>query len=114
MKFIIIFLASFIVVYLAYLITVILNKKKLSKFKTSNQVLLLVKKYGVKITDSNIKNVAYLVAFSNSFIIATAITIVELVNNFVLKILIAFLVIVPLILTAYSLMGKYLQKKECK
>lgn len=113
MKLIIIFLVSFIVVYLAYLITVIWNKKKLLKFKTSNQVLLLVKKYGIKITDLNVKNVANLTAISNSFIIATAITIVELVNNFILKILVAFIVIVPLILIVYSLMGKYLQKKEC-
>ena len=114
MKFIIIFLTVFVVVYLAYLITVILNKKKLLKFKKSNQILLLVKKYDVKITDANVKEVAHLIAFSNSFIIATAVTVVELVSNFVLKILIAFIVIVPLILIMYSLVGKYLKKKECK
>jgi len=114
MNFVIIFLVSFVVVYLAYLITVILNKKKLDKFKTSNQVLLLVKKYGIKVTDSNVKEIGYLVAFANAFIIATAITIVELISNFILKILVAFVVIVPLILIIYSFIGKYLQKKESK
>ena len=114
MKFLIIFVVSFLVVYLAYLITVISNKKKLEKFKTSNQVLIFVPKYKLKITDSNVKELAQLVALSNAFIIATAITIVELINNFILKILVAFVVILPLILVIYNLVGKHMVKKESK
>ena len=114
MKFLVIFLVSFIVVYLAYLLTVINNKKKLEKFKTSNQVLLLVKKYNIKVTDSNVKMLAQLVALSNAFIIAISITLVELVNNLILKVLVAFVTIIPLILISYSLIGKYMLKKESK
>ncbi|MBE6152027.1 MAG: hypothetical protein E7165_01775 [Firmicutes bacterium] len=114
MEFIIIFLVSFAVVYLLYLLTVISNKNKLEKFKTSNNVLILVKKYKLTITDSNVKLLAHLVALANAFIMAFAITIVELVNNFILKILVAFLVIVPLILISYHLIGKYMLKKENK
>lgn len=114
MKLILIFLASFVVVYLAYLLTVILNRKKLEKFKTSNQVLIFVKRYKLKINDSNVKELAHLVAFSNAFIIALAITVVELVSNFILKILVAFIIIMPLILILYSLIGKYMLKKESK
>lgn len=114
MKFLIIFVVSFLVVYLLYLITVISNKKKLEKFKKSNQVLIFVQKYKLKITDSNVKELAQLVALSNAFIIATSITIVELVSNFILKILVAFLVIVPLILIIYNLVGKHMLKKESK
>ena len=114
MNFIILFVVSFLVVYLAYFITVISNKKKLEKFKTSNQVMIFIKKYNIKITDSNVKEVAQLVALGNAFIIAFAITIVELVKNFILKILVAFLVIIPLILIVYSLIGKHMVKKESK
>ena len=114
MNFIILFVVSFLVVYLAYFITVISNKKKLEKFKTSNQVMIFIKKYNIKITDSNVKEVAQLVALGNAFIIALAITIVELVKNFILKILVAFLVIIPLILIVYSLIGKHMVKKESK
>ena len=114
MEFIIIFVVSFLVVYLLYVLTVITNKKNLEKFKTSNQVLLLVKKYNLKINDSNVKLVAHLIALANAFIIAFAITIVEFVSNFILKILVAFLVIVPLILILYNLIGKYMLKKESK
>jgi len=114
MNFIIIFVMSFLVVYLAYVITVISNKKKLDKFKTSNQVLIFVKKYNLKITDSNVKELAHLVALSNAFIIAVAITVVELVSNFILKILVAFVLIMPLILIIYSLVGQHMLKKESK
>ena len=114
MNFIILCVVSFLVVYLAYFITVISNKKKLEKFKTSNQVMIFIKKYNIKITDSNVKEVAQLVALGNAFIIALAITIVELVKNFILKILVAFLVIIPLILIVYSLIGKHMVKKESK
>lgn len=112
MGYIILFLASFLVVYLAYLLTVILNKKKLEKFKTSNQALIFVKRYKLKLTDKNVKLLATLIALSNAFIIATAITIVELIKNIILKLIVAFLVIIPLILILYSLIGKYMLKKE--
>ena len=114
MNFIILFGVTFLIVYLAYFITVISNHKKLEKFKISNQVMIFIKKYKIKITDSNVKEVAQLVALGNAFIIAVAITVVELVKNFILKILVAFLVIIPLILIVYSLIGKHMIKKESK
>lgn len=114
MKFVIIFVVSFLVVFLAYLLTVILNKKKLDKFKTSNQALFFVNRYNIKITDNNVKLLAYLVALTNAFIIALAITVVELVDNFILKILVAFLIIVPSILILYNLVGKYMVKRGNK
>ena len=114
MKFIILFVVTFLVVYLLYLLTVILNKKKLEKFKKSNQVLYFIKKYKIKVDDNNVKLLAHLVAISNAFIMSAAITIVELVPNFILKILVAFLVIMPLILIVYHIVGKIMMKRGNK
>jgi len=114
MKFVILFVVTFLVVYLLYLLTVILNKKKLNKFKNSNQVLYFIKKYKIKIDDSNVKLLANLVALSNAFIISIAITIVELVSNFILKILVAFLIIMPLIFILYHIVGKIMLKRGNK
>ena len=114
MKFIILFVVTFLVVYLLYLLTVILNKKKLEKFKNSNQALYFVKKYKIKVDDNNVKLLAHLVALSNAFIMSTAITLVELVSNFILKILVAFLVIMPLILIMYHIVGKVMMKRGNK
>ena len=114
MNYVILFVVTFLVVYLLYLLTVILNKKKLEKFKKSNQVLYFIKKYKIKVNDSNVKLLAHLVALSNAFIMGTAVTIVELVPNYILKILVAFLVVMPLILIMYHIVGKIMLKRGNK
>lgn len=114
MKYIILFIVTFVVVYTLYLVTVILNKKKLKKFPTSNQVLIFVKRYKIKVDDSNAKELANLIALANSLIISITITIIELIPNFVLKVLVAFLIIVLLILILYDLIGKIMLKRGNK
>ena len=111
MNYVVLFLIVFIVVFLLYLITVIGNKRKLSKFPKSNQALILIKKYNLDINEKNVKKLAVKVALSNSFTVAAAITVTELVNNFFLKLLVAFLVMVPLIIINYHLVGKSMQKE---
>ena len=114
MSYFVLFIISFLVVYLLYLLTVILNKKKLEKFKKSNQVMYFIKKYKIEIDDNNVKLLAHLVALSNALIISIAITIVELVPNYILKILVAFLIIMPLILILYHIVGKIMLKRGNK
>ena len=114
MNYVILFVVTFLIVYLLYLLTVILNKKKLEKFKKSNQALYFIKKYKIKVDDNNVKLLAHLVALSNAFIMSTAIVLVELVPNFILKILVAFLVIMPLILILYHMVGKIMLKRGKK
>ena len=114
MKYIIMFVVSFLVVYLAYLMTVILNKKKLKKFETSNQALYFVKKYNVKISDKNVKLLANLVALSNAFIISITLVIIDLVPNYILKVLVAFVIIIPLILVLYHIVGLVMLKRGNK
>ena len=114
MKYIIMFVVSFLVVYLAYFLTVILNKKKLKKFETSNQALYFTKKYKIKVSDKNVKLLANLVALANAFIISTTLIIIELVSNYILKVLVAFIVIVLLILVLYHIVGLVMLKRGNK
>lgn len=114
MKYIVMFVVSFLVVYLAYLFTVILNKKKLKKFEKSNQALYFTRKYKIKVNDSNAKLLANLVALANAFIISITIVIIELVQNYILKVLVAFIVIVPLILILYHIIGLMILKRGNK
>lgn len=114
MKYIIMFVVSFLVVYLAYLFTVILNKKKLKKFETSNQALYFTKKYKIKVSDKNVKLLANLVALSNAFIISTTLIVIDLVPNYILKVLVAFVIIIPLILVLYHIVGLVMLKRGNK
>ena len=114
MKYLILFVVTFLIVYLLYLVTVVLNKKKLKKFPKSNQVIFFVKKYGVKVDDSNSKELANLIALANAFIISLTITVIELIPNFILKVLVAFPIIIILILVSYDIIGKTMLKRGKK
>lgn len=107
------FLVSFFIVYLFYFFTVILQKKKYDKFKKSNQVLYFVKRYKLNLNKLNIKKFIHIISLTNSLIISIAFMATFLVDNIVLQLVIGLLVLIPLILISYSLIGKYL-KKECQ
>ena len=114
MEILISFIVVFMVVYLFYLFFVILRKNKLSKIKQSSEALLIKKKYNLKLNKISDKKLANIIAFSNAFIIATTFIVIEFVSNFILKIMVSFVVLIVLILSIYILIGKYLKKKEGK
>ena len=101
---------SFLIVYLFYLLTVILQTKKYEKFKKSNQVLYFVKKYKIDINKINMKKFTNLLALSNSLIISIAFCATFLVDNFILQLLIGLIVLIPLIFIFYKLLGNYLKR----
>lgn len=114
MNYIMTFILTFLVVYLLYLLTVILNKKQLKKFEKSNQASYFIKKYKLKINEKNVKKLANLIALANAFIISITIVVIELVSNYILKVLVAFLVIVPLILILYHIVAKLMLRGDNK
>lgn len=114
MKYLVLFIVTFVVIMLIYLITVIGSKRKLVAFPKSNQALILINKYKLDINENNVKGFAMKIALCNSFIIALTLTLTELVNNFLLKLLVAFLVMIPLIIILYHLIGKSTQKEGKK
>lgn len=111
MKYIILFLVTFAVIFVLYLLTVILNKRKLAKFPQSNQALLLINRFKLKIDKDNVKEFALKIAGANSFIIATALVVIEFINNFILKLLVATLIMIPLIIVLYYLVAKSMKKE---
>ncbi len=106
------FVVVFLIIYLFYFIFVICRKKKLEKVKQSTEILFLKKKFKLKLDKINVKFLAYGVALTNAFIIATTFTVVELFDNIIIKLMVAFVLLIILILTVYSIFGKILKKKE--
>ena len=111
MKYIVLFITTFVVVFVLYFITVISNKRKLSKFPKSNQALLLINRYQLNIDKNNVRGFAMKIALANSFIIAIVIVAIEFVNNIILKLLIAILIMLPLIIMCYSRIAKSMKKE---
>ena len=121
MKEVITFFIVFIIVYLLYLFLVILNKKRMNKYKDNNYVTFLVNKYNLDRDKLPIKKVAnmislansfckFLLFVSNSFIISFTFAIVMMIDNIILKMFLALAIIIPLMLFMYHLIGKNLQK----
>jgi len=108
------FIVTFTILYLIYLLTIVFRKKGLKKFKKSTEVNILKNKYKLDLEKINMKKLANTIALSNSFLIATTVFLVSVIENFTLKIIIACTVMLPFILVLYHFIGTYFKKKEMK
>ena len=109
---IIIFLVCFILVYLLYYIVVISRRKKLDKLVNSTECLYLKTRYQVDVTKIPIKTLANHLALTNAFIMALTVLIISIVDNWILKFVCGFFVLMILILIFYHFLGRYYQKKQ--
>ena len=107
-------LIAFIVIYLMYVFFVILRKNKLEKFKQNSYVRFLVSKYKVDLDKVNFKIIAHAIALTNSFIISVILFIITNVDNWIIKISLAFVMSVILQLVMYTILGKLFEKKGRK
>ena len=106
------FVFTFVLVYLFYVIFVLCRKNVLNKFPNGANIVYLKKKYGIKITDKNIKKIANSVFLANSFILSVAVTIVCYFDSFILGILVCIIPIILMILILYHIIGTYYSKKQ--
>ena len=112
MRELILYLGTFIITYLFYLIFVLGRKNVLKKFPEGKEMSYLRIKYGVKINDNNVKKIANKVCLANSFILATTVYVVCLFDNIFIEILSGIATLVILIFTLYHLIGTYYKKKQ--
>lgn len=112
MKELILYLFTFVIAYLFYLIFVIKRKGVLKKFPEGKEMSYLKIKYGIKINDKNLKKIANKVCLANSFILSTTVYVVCLFDNLVIEIIVGLITLVSLILILYHLIGTYYKKKQ--
>lgn len=112
MKYLKIFVIVYIFIFLLYIFTVILNKKKKKKIFDTNQARLVIEFNHLDVQRMDANLFAYVLSFSNSFIVAFTFTISEFFSNFILKLLVCFVTLVILILIVYKVIGLFYRKKE--
>ncbi len=112
MKELLMFIITFTVVYLVYLIAVILRKNNKSKLEDSVEFRWLEKMYKINIKKVNLKTLNQIIALSNSFIIAITFTLVNFIKIFLFKMLVGFVILIILELLIYHIIGKYFKHKE--
>lgn len=117
MEQVILFILTFVVVFLAYEIFIVNKAKKNYKNKDKKfpiEVKYLIKKYGIDIKKINYFQLLQVVAIVSSLDITIIVTIMSLIDKFVFKILFVVVCIIPIILLSYSIVGKKYRKKMMK
>ena len=114
MKYLLTFIFSFVIIYLLYYLTVVRRDKGIEAFKQGKQLLFFKNAYKLNIDQLNYKKFANALAITNAFIVASVVTIIECVNGYILKLLVGFVILIPLILICYYILGRIYKKKEGK
>src|SRR5574344_2326385 len=105
MELLLMFLVSYIIVYLIYLFSVVLFRSKYDLFKRGIQVKYFVKRFGLKF--KNIREFKFynLLALLNSFVISSTFIFILLVKGLLWQLIFAFIIFIPLIFVTYELFG---------
>lgn len=112
MKYLLLFIVSFLIIYLVYYLIVVRRKKGLEAFKTGKQVMFFKNAYKLDLEKLDYKKFSNSLSLVNAFIIAFTVTILEFIDGFILKLLIGFVILIPLILICYYILGKIYKRKE--
>lgn len=106
------FIGIIITYNLLYTITVTMSKKKLVKLKETGRANFIIKRYQLNAKKIDDKIFSIQLGCIDSIILATTFIIILFVPNFVLEMVLAFVIFVPFTLIMYHGLGRYYQKKE--
>lgn len=104
----------FLFIYLSYLFFVILRKKKLNKFRNNTYVKYLENVYHLDFKNVSIKRLACIIAFANAGIITVTLYVINIANHFLIKMVMAFITLIPFQLIVYHIIGKCYQIHQKK
>ena len=107
------FIGTFVIIYLFYLFSYVIGKKKkYNKKKVPIELSYLIKKYRLDIKKLNYKKIMNEIALISSFDIAfTATFMFVFVKNIYLSIILGMIIIFPLIIITFNILGSIYKKK---
>lgn len=115
MQEIILFLLSYIFIFIIYEIFVVARAKKNEKKKKDDkqpmEVKYLVNKYKFNLKKINYHKLLHVVALVSSFDIALIVSLAMLTDNYFLEIIIILVLVVPVILISYHLVYLVYKKR---
>jgi len=119
MEYLIFFIVLFLIIIIIYNLFVIRKEKALNRMKTNKEVLIFTRLNDIDINKVNFKKMVRLLSLGNAFIISLMATFVlllkNIITNFYLWILgsalISFVLLIPLIIGIYKLIGKIFKKE---
>lgn len=107
----ILFLISFIVVFLLYQLFIVRRAKSKKNPKEPFEVTYLTTKYKLDLEKVNYKKLLRVISIVSSFDIALVVSIIVLLKSFILEIIVGFISILVIILVSYHLVYLFYKKK---
>lgn len=118
MKEVLLFIMTYILVFICYRFLVTRkanNKKKKKRKKNGNnkpiEVSLLEAKYHLDLEKLDYNKLLWIICAVSSLDITIIITLILLLDSYLIQLLIALILTFPIILVSYSFIGKYYVKK---
>lgn len=114
MEQVILFLLTYIVVFIVYNILLSRKTKKKKKDKANKpiEVIILESRYKIDIEKLNYKRLLLVISIVSSLDITIIITLILLLDSYILQLLVALVLTFPMILCSYHFIGRYYQKRR--
>ncbi len=111
MVYIIYFVVTFLIVYLISYLLLVWKKDEYNPNKVPVEVEYMLKKYKLDIKKINYKRMINVISIVGSLDMAIASIIIFQLENIIVQLLVGFLILIPLILISFRILGKYYVKK---
>lgn len=111
MKELVLFLMTFLLVFFIYRIFIVGKAKRKNSKKKPIEVTYLISRYKLDLEKIEYKKLLMIVSIVSSIDISILVTIITLFDNTLIQIILAFVLIIPVILISYGLIGKYYKKR---
>lgn len=114
MQELILFLMTFVFVFIIYELFVVRKEKKQDTNKKPVEIRYLEARYKLDMKKLNYKGLLNIVSLVSAFDIALIVTIIMIANSFVLELIFGCVLTLPIILVSYHIVGTIYQKKGMK
>lgn len=108
------FVLLFLLFYIIYSVFINKKKKSYSKLKKNDEVKIFIARYNLDVRKLDYKKILNAVSIINSFIISFTSTLILNIDNFMISIMVCFVVLMILIYSLYEIAGRYFKKMEEK
>ncbi len=112
MEYVVWFLISFILIDIIYSFFFIRKSKREKKIPAEAQYLIY--RYQLDIKKFSYQKFLKIVGLVTSFDIALVATCIGVIDSIIWQILVGFVIIIPIAIVSFLLLGKYYQKKQLK
>ncbi len=102
----------FLLVYAVYYYFVLKRKEKLAKFKESTEMKYLKSRYHLNLDKIDVVKTMRIIALHNAIIITTTLIVIDTLENYLMKLAVAFITVVSLQLLGFHILGKWLKRGE--